>query len=623
MASDFDIIVVGGGHAGVEAALAAARMGKSAAIVTMDRRKLALMSCNPAIGGIGKSHIVKEIDALGGVMAEATDATGIQFRRLNLSRGPAVWSTRVQCDRRDYTAFISDFVAAQAGIEVIEGIATQLVVVGRRVMGVRTKDGKEIVSRTVLLSTGTFLGGLIHIGHVRTEAGRMGEPAAIGMTDSLIEHGFEVKRMKTGTPPRLDGDTIDFSKCSVQPGDMPIPWFSHRSRPRDLEQVPCHLTYTSEETKSFVSRYSHRSPIFSGQITAKGPRYCPSIEDKFVRFPDKERHQIFLEPEGNGTNEIYPNGFSTALPELLQRKAIKTIIGLEEVEITRPGYAIEYDYCPTHQIDSSLQTRLLDGLFFAGQINGTSGYEEAAGQGIIAGINAALWIDGEPPLVLDRASSYIGVMIDDLCTRTITEPYRMFTSRAEYRLALREDNARDRLAEIAGRYGLVDSSEMTRFRETQSETEAAAKRYSEIRVKISELGSLGDRFQKTEQTTLENLLRQPNVDIAAGKELVARFDNGNSDSPEVVERAIVSIMYQGYIDKQQREIESYRRMESMAIPDDFVYSAAHGLKTEAQEKLEQFRPASLGQAGRIEGVTPGDIAVLSVYLKKHMESRHD
>ncbi len=617
MQRDFDILVIGGGHAGIEAALAAVRMGSHVGLVTMDRSRLALMSCNPAIGGIGKSHIVKEVDALGGLMGEAIDATGIQFRRLNLSRGPAVWSTRAQADRRAYTRFVSGFVQSQSGLEIIEGTAGVIVTDRNRAAGLVTEDGHEISASALVLCSGTFLDGLIHIGPRRIPAGRRDEPAAVKLSDSLRQLGFEVGRLKTGTPPRVDGSTIDYSKCQVQPGEEPPPWFSHRSTPRRFEQTPCHLTYTSAETRELITRHSHLSPIFSGQIQSTGPRYCPSIEDKYHRFADKERHQVFLEPEGNGTNEVYPNGFSTALPEEIQRQAIRTIVGLERAEMTQPGYAIEYDYCPPYQIRPSLETKLLRGLFLAGQINGTSGYEEAAGQGLIAGINASLYLAGEEPLIIDRSEAYIGVMTDDLCTRSISEPYRMFTSRAEYRLALREDNARDRLAKYARRYGLVDSIELDDFNMIRRKTDMAAQAFEKIVIAVDQLGALGDRFEKADYTTLANLIRQPNISIEQAAELVTRFDGRFGDSPEVIRRAAIRIRYQGYLDKQQREVDRFKRLEAVPIPEDFRYELLGGLKTEARQRLIRFRPRSLGQAGRLEGVTPGDIAVLSVHLKRH------
>lgn len=614
---DFDIIVIGGGHAGVEAALAAVRMGKSAAVVTMEASKLALMSCNPAIGGIGKSQLVKEVDALGGLMGEAIDATGIQFRRLNLSRGPAVWSTRAQADRRFYNQFVVDFCHAQKNLQIIESLAGAILHENGQVIGIRTEDGRPIFSKAVVVATGTFLGGLIHIGEKQIPAGRIGEKAAYKLSESFRELGFELGRLKTGTPPRLDGDTIDWSVCEIQPGEDPIPFFSYRSRYRQFDQTPCHLTSTTARTKEIIAANFHRSPIFSGQITSKGPRYCPSIEDKFFRFADKATHHIFLEPEGNGTSEVYPNGFSTALPEEVQNEAIRSVRGLEQVRVTRPGYAVEYDYCPTHQIKPSLETRRLKGLFFAGQINGTSGYEEAAAQGIMAGINAVLSIEGEEPFILDRSEAYIGVMIDDLCTRSTTEPYRMFTSRSEYRLALREDNARDRLAEFAHKYGLITDDDFSDFQRVEGETESEIKILRKTRIHVSELGGMAERFKKYQKVSLDQILRQPGIELADLLPILAKFDGAFSSDRQILERAAISIRYEGYIEKQDREISRFKKLESEAIPDSFEYQIVTGLRNEAREKFCRFRPISLGQAGRIEGITPGDVAVLSVHLKRH------
>jgi len=614
---DYDIIIVGGGHAGVEAALAASRMGKSAAIVTLEAAKLALMSCNPAIGGVGKSHVVKEIDALGGIMGEAADATGIQFRRLNLSRGPAVWSTRVQSDRIAYNQFVVDKIESDSNIEVIEGEVTELIVRSGRIEGVKTDEDRSISSGAVIIASGTFLGGLIHIGPEKIQAGRYGEKSATELSNSLRSLGFVTGRLKTGTPPRLDGKTVDFLKCQIQPGDQPIPFFSTRSGRNEFEQTPCYLTKTTAETKRIISENLEQSPIFSGQIDATGPRYCPSIEDKFFRFADKASHQLFLEPEGNGTDEIYPNGFSTSLPEEIQRQAIRSVIGLEEAIITRPGYAVEYDYCPAYQIKPSLETRTVQGLFFVGQINGTSGYEEAAGQGLMAGVNAALMIEKELPFVLDRSEAYIGVMLDDLTTRSTTEPYRLFTSRAEYRLALREDNSRDRLSKYARKYNLVDPVELDAFKTVQEETSRVIKRFGKARVKISDLGDRGSRFIRTDNISLEKLLKQPGLTIPEALMFVGQFDREHGVSPEVLERAAIEVRYRGYLDKQEREIEKFRRLEKEIIPESFDYQTVTGLKQEALEKFTLFRPGSLGQAGRIEGVTPGDVSVLSVYLLKH------
>ena len=619
--TDFDIVIIGGGHAGVEAALAAVRMGRSAAIVTMDAKRLALMSCNPAVGGIGKSQLVKEVDALGGLMGIAIDATGIQFRRLNLSRGPAVWSTRAQADRIKYNEFVVDFVARQKNLEVIEGLAGEITIDQGKVVGIRLEDGTFIGARAIVVATGTFLGGLIHIGEKQIPAGRIGEMAAYRLSDSFRSLGFELSRLKTGTPPRLDGRTIDWSRLEIQPGEEPIPFFSPRSSRKPFEQTPCHLTVTSEKTRHVILANSHLSPIFSGQITSRGPRYCPSIEDKFYRFADKPTHHIFLEPEGNGTDEVYPNGFSTALPEEVQHEAIRTVVGLEEVVITRPGYAVEYDYCPSHQIKPSLETKNISGLFFAGQINGTSGYEEAAAQGVMAGINAALYCASEPPFVLDRSEAYIGVMIDDLVTRSITEPYRMFTSRAEYRLALREDNARDRLYDHAHRFGLITSEDRQGFDALDAETKLQVVRLSKIRIKISELNGLSGRIQKKDSITLAELIRQPNIELHELIPILVKHADGAGKSVEPLERAAIQIRYQGYVDKQTREIVKFRKLEHERIPVDFDYSDIQGLKTESKEKLGRFRPVSVGQAGRIEGVTPSDLMVLSVHLKRHKESR--
>jgi tRNA uridine 5-carboxymethylaminomethyl modification enzyme len=616
-ARDFDVIAIGGGHAGVEAALAVSRMGQTAAIITMDAARLALMSCNPAIGGIGKSQLVAEIDALGGIMGLAADMTGIQFRRLNLSRGPAVWSTRAQCDRRHYNQFIVDTVAADPRVTVIEGLAGDIIIENGSVCGIRTEDGAEISCRAVVVATGTFLGGLIHIGDQKIKAGRIGENAAYRLSEAFARLGFELGRLKTGTPPRLDGATIDWSRCSLQPGDDPMPRFSYRSRREPFEQVPCHLTRTTPATREIVTANFGKSPIFSGQITASGPRYCPSIEDKYFRFSDKETHSIFLEPEGNGTAEIYPNGFSTALPDYVQRAAVRTIEGLEDVEITRPGYAVEYDYCPTQQVRPSLETRAVRGLFFAGQINGTSGYEEAAAQGLMAGVNAVLYVREEPLFVLDRSEAYIGVMIDDLVTRSVTEPYRMFTSRAEYRLALREDNARDRLFAKANGLGLIPHSDYDAFTQLARDTDTEIEKLRRSRIRVSDLGELKGKFKTAENISLANLLKVPGVDLADLLPILRSFNGRFSDRPDVLRRAAIEVRYEGYIAKQFREIERFRNLEQEAIPASFSYDDVSGLRIEALQKFRKFLPSSLGQAGRIEGVTPADIAVLSIHLKRH------
>ncbi len=610
---DFDIIVIGGGHAGVEAALAASRMNCQVGLMTMDKDKLALMSCNPAIGGVGKSHIVKEIDALGGIMAQAADYSGIQFRRLNLSRGPAVWSTRVQCDRRDYNQFVCDMVAATPEITVIEALAGAFLVENNRIVGIADESGKQYSCHSVIVCTGTFLGGLIHIGKKQTRAGRFDEKAAYRLSESLVSLGFELGRLKTGTPPRLDGSTIDFGQCEIQPGDIPIPFFSPETKATDRQQVPCYLTYTTAATKQLVTENLRTSAMFSGEINSTGPRYCPSIEDKFHRFAHKESHQIFLEPEGNGTDDIYPNGFSTSLPEDIQLQAMRTVTGLERVEFRRPGYAVEYDYCPAYQIKQTLETKRVENLYFAGQINGTSGYEEAAGQGLMAAVNAVLKLRGAEPFILDRSQAYIGVMLDDLVTRSTTEPYRMFTSRAEHRLALREDNAQDRLFSAAGKHGLVDLRHITYLENLQEETQAEMARLEKTRVSVAELGDLRQRLSRKENVSLADLLRMPGLGLSE----IESFDkNRNGVSDQARERAAIRIRYAGYIAKQEREIERFKNMESQEIPETFDYTSLRGLKNEAREKFSRFRPTSLGQAGRIEGITSGDIAVLAVALKR-------
>lgn len=610
--SDFDIIVIGGGHAGVEAALAGARMGGSVGLISMDKDRLALMSCNPAIGGIGKSQLVKEIDALGGLMGEAIDMTGIQYRRLNLSRGPAVWSTRVQADRVAYNRFVCERINADPNITLIEGLAGAIETQSGKVVAVRLETGEAISCKAVVVCTGTFLGGLIHIGEKQMRAGRLGEPSAYKLSASFLSLGFELGRLKTGTPPRLDGTTINWDLCSVQPGEVPIPFFSHRSTRAPFEQTPCFLTYTTPATREIILANVKRSPLFTGQIRSGGPRYCPSIEDKFFRFAEKPTHQLFLEPEGNGTSEVYPSGFSTSLPEEVQQAAIRTVVGLEAVRMTRPGYAVEYDYCPTWQIGPSLETRRVAGLFFAGQLNGTSGYEEAAAQGLIAGVNALLGVRSEAPLLLDRSEAYIGVMIDDLVTRSTTEPYRMFTSRAEYRLALREDNARDRLSGYARRLGLITQTEADEFALLAESTKEAMSLLGQERINHPVTG---------ERLSLAELIRRPGPEgelatpalMAAASEKLALLPE------EARQRAAIEIRYEGYIAKQSREIARFKQLESESIPAAFEFGGLVGLKREAVEKFIRFRPASIGQAGRIEGVTPGDLAVLSVYLKRFKE----
>lgn len=610
---DFDIIVVGGGHAGTEAVRAASRLGMKTALITMDKDKLALMSCNPAVGGVGKSHLVREVDALGGIIGLAADFAGIQFRRLNLSKGPAVRSTRIQCDRREYCRFVSKFISKLSNVTVIEAEVTGLLIETGRAIGITLKNGNDITSRAVILATGTFLNGLIHIGDKKFSGGRRDDPAAVGLTESLQSAGFETGRLKTGTPPRIDGRTIDYSRVEAQPGHDPAPWFSHfhPSPPTPKNDSLCYLTYTTPETARLIRDNLHRAPLYSGQIRGRGPRYCPSIEDKIVRFADKLRHQLFIEPEGNGTDEMYLNGFATSIPEDVQAATVRTIIGLENATITKPGYAIEYDYVPPFQIKPSLETKRIAGLFHAGQINGTSGYEEAAAQGLVAGINATLYIDGSEPFIPRRDESYIGVMLDDLVTRNITEPYRMFTSRAEFRLALREDNALDRMAPYGRKYGLYSTDESALIEKRERDLEMAIERLRQTKI---DAPTLKERFgveTRKGSLLLSELIRRPEI---GSDQILTWLGNNSAEQVETYEKAFILLKYRGYLKKQEREIEHRQRLEGMNIPVDFDYASMRGLKKEATEKLNRFRPLTAGQAGRIEGVTPSDMAVLMVHL---------
>ena len=613
----YDIIVVGAGHAGCEAALAAARMGHPTLMVTINVDHIGEMSCNPAIGGLAKGHLVREIDALGGEMAKNIDATGIQFRRLNTKKGPAVQSSRAQADKEQYRLRMKRVLELQDHLDVKQALIDGLIVDNGVVKGVITSIQERFHGRAVILTTGTFLKGLIHIGLKNFSAGRMGDPAANKLSDQLRALGLRVGRLKTGTTPRLDGRTIDFSRLEPQFGDDPPVPFSFETPSITREQVPCHITYTNKKAHEIIKTGLDRSPLFTGVIKGVGARYCPSIEDKVVRFPDKSRHQVFLEPMGLGTTEIYPNGVPTSLPVDIQLKMLRSIEGLERVEIVRPGYGIEYDYVDPVQVKPSLECKAVGGLFLAGQINGTSGYEEAGGQGLMAGVNAVRHIGAEPPIILGRDQAYIGVMIDDLVTKGTQEPYRMFTSRAEYRLLLREDNADLRLREIGYEMGLLSDGVYEKFKKKREALDRLLALLSDLRLTprpevnrtLEDVG-LGPINQPA---TLKDFLKRPGVGL---KELAKLDSRLLSFDKEVAEQAAILVKYDGYIRRQTEQIQRARRLEGTKIPDDFNYGAIPGLSNEVKEKLLRVRPISIGQASRVSGITPAAISIVQIYLKK-------
>lgn len=618
MLKEYDVIVVGAGHAGSEAAIAAANLGASVLVITMNMDTIAQMSCNPAMGGVAKGQIVREIDALGGKSGIVADKSAIQFRMLNRSKGPAMWSPRSQNDRMLFSREWRLELEANPNIDFWQDMVTGLVTKGGKITGVKTRLGFDIYGKTVILTSGTFMNGTIHIGERNYGGGRAGEGASIGITEDLVRLGFESGRMKTGTPPRVDGRTLDFSKMEVQDGDEEPGKFSYSDTPILTKQRACHLTYTNPETHDLLRDGFDRSPMFAGRIKSVGPRYCPSIEDKINRFSERERHLIFVEPEGWNTVEVYVNGFSTSLPEEVQQKAMVTIPGFENAKMFRPGYAIEYDYFPPTQLKYTLETKLVDGLFFAGQINGSTGYEEAAGQGLIAGANAALKVQGKDPLILKRSEAYIGVLIDDLITKGTEEPYRMFTSRAEHRILLRQDNADLRLTDIAHDFGLIDNETYDRVQEKREQVSQLNRKLQKIGVTPEEANPILEEKESniiTQQVKLKQILSRPHISMDDLLEMSESLRVYTDDlSPEVIEQAEIQIKYEGYIKREEEVADKLSRLENVSIPDSITYSDLKNLSAEAVTKLSEIRPSSIGQASRISGITPSDVNVLLVHL---------